>query len=63
LRIACLDRNGKTLVTKSHLISQTVMPGTILNIPDLAIEGIPAEAITARLSISCADIGRTNSTS
>jgi hypothetical protein len=56
LRIACLDRSGKVLATKNHLISKLAMPGTTLKLSNLTIEGIPAETVILKLSISCADI-------
>ncbi len=57
LKFSYLDRRGKVLLTKNHLLAQTLKPGATLKVPDLPAEGIPADAVSVELSISHADIG------
>jgi len=57
LLFAFLDRNGKVLATKTHLIARSVMPGNSIRVADITMDEIPTSAVTSKVSILYADIG------
>lgn len=59
LKFAYLDRNGKIITARNYSIAQTVLPGSTVQIPDIAMGGVPATADGCRTTIVYADIGHT----
>jgi hypothetical protein len=56
LRFAYLDRSGKVLITKTHSATQGILPGAILKLADIMVDGLPAATTSFRVTVAYADI-------
>jgi hypothetical protein len=56
LSIEYMDRRGKVLATKRYSAAGTIMPGDILRLADIKIEGLPVQITNCRIGIVCAEI-------
>jgi hypothetical protein len=61
LNFVYLSRTGKVLETRTHSISQTILPGTTLKQTDIRMDGFSESAAESRVSIVYADIGNASS--
>jgi hypothetical protein len=59
LSIDYMDRQGKVLSTKPYSAAGTIMPGDILRLADIKIEGLPVQAVNSRTAIVYAEIAST----
>lgn len=58
LHFAYLSSNGKSLEERDHSIAKTILPGAVLKLSDIRMDGISESAADARVSIIYADIGK-----
>jgi hypothetical protein len=56
LSIDYMDRRGKVLATKPYSTAGTIMPGGILRLADIKIEGLPVQITNCRIDIVYAEI-------
>jgi hypothetical protein len=56
LSIDYMDRRGKVLATKLYSAAGTIMPGDILRLADIKIEGLPVQTANSRAVIIFAEI-------
>jgi hypothetical protein len=56
LKIDYLDRKGKVLAAKPYSAAGPIMPGDILRLADIGIEGLPVHVTDCRISIDYAEM-------
>jgi hypothetical protein len=56
LSVDYMDRRGKVLATKPYSAAKTIMPGDILRLADIKIEGLPVQTVNCRIAIVYAEI-------
>ncbi|HTY63897.1 MAG TPA: hypothetical protein VMG30_16740 [Acidobacteriota bacterium] len=57
LTFVYLSRAGKVLETRNHSIDQSILPGAVLKLADLRMDGLFESTTEARISIPYADVG------
>lgn len=57
LHFVYLSSNGKLLEERNHSIAKTILPGALLKLADIRMDGLSESAADARISIVYADIG------
>jgi hypothetical protein len=51
-----LDGRGETLTSKTHSVSQEILPGSTIKLDDIVIDDIPPQASDFRVAVVYADI-------
>jgi hypothetical protein len=57
LRFAYLDRDRRTVATKTHSVERVIASGASIKLTDISIEKFPSSAALIQVSIVYADIG------
>ncbi len=57
LKFEYFDKGGKTLLTKTHSIARTLMPGATVELSEILIDDLPDSIANSRVAIAFADIG------
>jgi hypothetical protein len=56
LSIDYMDRRGKVLATKPYSAAGKIMPGDVLHLTDIKIEGLPVQITNCRIALVYAEI-------